>query len=476
MTCPKCGRELGEGKLYCEHCGEEIHIVPDFVPEIELVVEESLSNVAAQVSPDKLNTDTQDLSDMDLNIFDKSVINKKLQTLYISGLVLMMIALISVVAIMFFHDNSAKYQAGLGDKQVEDGNYRKAISCYKKAVDLEPMDIDIRVKLADCYLVQGNLEMAIDVYKEMILIDPNSSLAYAEIIALYEEDGDYDAIDDFLQHYANDDIRASFVDYLALAPDFSYESGSYDEAIEVTLTNNSAGKIYYTIDGTMPDPNSPVYTDPIPLKKGKHRINAFFENDYGVFSSVATMDYDIMPKAPDDPVISLESGVYNEPQVITVTVPAGCSVYYTVDGSDPDRSSRIYGEPIPLEEGISHYKFVSIDNQNVSSDILEMNYKLDVETSFTSEQGLQYLYQYLTNKHYIKDITGASEYYPGNFSYLYADLRNIGGVSLYCYNEYYVYGTGARAMTSNIFGIDINSGAVYLLKHSANDSYTMSVF
>ena len=26
---------MEEGKLYCEHCGEDIHIVPDFEPEIE---------------------------------------------------------------------------------------------------------------------------------------------------------------------------------------------------------------------------------------------------------------------------------------------------------------------------------------------------------------------------------------------------------------------------------------------------------
>ena len=35
MKCPNCGEEMAEGSLYCEHCGEDIHIVPDFEPELE---------------------------------------------------------------------------------------------------------------------------------------------------------------------------------------------------------------------------------------------------------------------------------------------------------------------------------------------------------------------------------------------------------------------------------------------------------
>ena len=38
MKCPKCGRELKTGQLYCENCGQEIQIVPDYDPLDELLI------------------------------------------------------------------------------------------------------------------------------------------------------------------------------------------------------------------------------------------------------------------------------------------------------------------------------------------------------------------------------------------------------------------------------------------------------
>ena len=46
MKCPNCGAEMKEGTLYCEHCGEDIHIVPDFEPEIEYNMEQTLHDIA----------------------------------------------------------------------------------------------------------------------------------------------------------------------------------------------------------------------------------------------------------------------------------------------------------------------------------------------------------------------------------------------------------------------------------------------
>jgi hypothetical protein len=48
----------------------------------------------------------------------------------------------------------------------------------------------------------------------------------------------------------------------------------------------------------------------------------------------------------DGPVISLTSGIYNTPQTIELTAGAGCSIYYTLDGSMPTSASTLYTGPI----------------------------------------------------------------------------------------------------------------------------------
>lgn len=52
MKCPKCGADMAEGSLYCEQCGEEIHMVPDYEPELEFSIIQSMNNIMADVNGD----------------------------------------------------------------------------------------------------------------------------------------------------------------------------------------------------------------------------------------------------------------------------------------------------------------------------------------------------------------------------------------------------------------------------------------
>ena len=78
MKCPKCGNEMGEGKMYCEVCGEEIHIVPDFEPEIENSISDVLNNVADEIDPSRVvsevteDTTEEIFSTQDMRIDDAS--------------------------------------------------------------------------------------------------------------------------------------------------------------------------------------------------------------------------------------------------------------------------------------------------------------------------------------------------------------------------------------------------------------------
>lgn len=45
MKCERRGYELEEDKLYCPKCGYEIHMVPDFDPEIEEKITGALEGI-----------------------------------------------------------------------------------------------------------------------------------------------------------------------------------------------------------------------------------------------------------------------------------------------------------------------------------------------------------------------------------------------------------------------------------------------
>ena len=49
MKCQKCGAEMVPGHLYCDICGAEYQIVPDFEPEIEYSIAQSMSDISESI-------------------------------------------------------------------------------------------------------------------------------------------------------------------------------------------------------------------------------------------------------------------------------------------------------------------------------------------------------------------------------------------------------------------------------------------
>ncbi len=483
MICSQCGHEFDDGLIFCPSCGAEVHIVPEFEPEIEQSIEESILNIVTEVidegettePDDGLNTSSDMFSDNGDEIIKKVTMSRFALLLVVGGALIITVLLI-FIGVMFYRDNSSSYQCNKGNRAFDNGEYKTAIDYYKKAISIDPEDYELYYKTADCYIAMDNTEMAIDIYKSVIDRDPNATLAFSKIIDIYSESGDYDEIDSFLKEYGNDDIKAAFVDYLAYPPVFSYDDGSYDTTIILSISCDSKGSIYYTDDGSKPEITSTEYKEPLLLKKGKHFIQAIFVNSYGVVSPVMAHTYNILAEAPSAPMVSLDSGQYDTPQLIRVIVPEDCYVYYTLDGSEPDDNSRIYGEPIPISDGETTIKLVAVNSRGVKSDVVEKEYTINVEKMFDPDMGRNLLLTHLTSIGYITDISGTSPIYPGRFDYLYSDMRYVGNRSLYCYNEYYLFGSGARSMTGNIFAVDCMTGDVFLLKRSTNDTYSATPF
>ena len=82
----------------------------------------------------------------------------------------------------------------------------------------------------------------------------------------------------------------------------------------------------------------------------------------------------------EKPVINLPSGEYNELSQVEIYPHRGVAenVYYTLDESEPTAESTLYTKAINMGEGVTVLKVIAINDKNISSDIVEMTYFIEL--------------------------------------------------------------------------------------------------
>ena len=467
MKCPNCGEELGQGHLYCEKCGEEIRIVPDFEPEIENSIIETLSAVAEDVDP-------QIEENLEVTEEDGFIVEpvKKVRKRIIYAFLLF--AVFSFVVYRFAVMHTVEGQDNYLEDQIENArseynrkNYKEAAGFYEKALKRE-QSAELLISYADCLFEMGETDQALSNYYAAIELEPDNEMAYARIIAMYEAEEAFEEINDLLVSCNNEKIQTAFQNYMAVEPVFSYDAGTYDRVIPLKITAAVSGDLYYTLNGTDPFKYGTLYTAPIFLRSGNYYIKAVYINDYGICSDIVEAKFEIENTQPDPPEVTLPSGQYTTPQMISVTAPSNCVVYYTMDGSIPDESSFIYGEPIPMKEGVTNYRFVAISEDGVYSEVIARSYQLTVETTLTAEESLHRLKYRLVEKQIIQDMDGSLANMSGKNIYVYNSLQIVEDKIMHVIYEYYQEGNNSRNMTGRIYCIDVSNGYVYKIAKDEN--------
>ena len=116
MKCPNCGNELKEGNLLCEHCGEEVKIVPDFDIELEDKLKESISDMLQDMAAEELiQNESRQESEEDI-INEPSAYfpteSKSVRKLRIIIIVLMLMILVAVIITFTIHSvNDQRYHS-----------------------------------------------------------------------------------------------------------------------------------------------------------------------------------------------------------------------------------------------------------------------------------------------------------------------------------------------------------------------------
>ena len=465
MKCPNCGQEIQEEHLYCEKCGMEIRIVPDFEPEIENSINETLSTVAEEIDNKNSKNSVEPEKSKEWKESEEILKDEAGKNwLMFKAASLIVVILIAITFTLFMYFNySTSFQIDNAKKYAQQGKYEEALKLLEKAAVNDEENAQIALLRAEYYQQIGESDQAVEVLVKL-LERGNPDLddmekVYENIISIYDEQEKYDMINALLLECKEESIVTLFQQYMALEPEYSYESGTYDEIIYLRLNANTTGTIYYTLDGSTPTAASIRYTAPILLESGRYQVNAVFINDYGIESPVVRKWFEINLSVPDAPLVTPESGNYEIPTLIEVEIPESGTVYYTTDRSDPNVDSMKYTEPISMSLGRSNFKFIIISDEGVQSEIVSRSYNFSMNTNVTVEKAVSNVTNALIRRNVLIDVKGHASGVSGRYIFKYNSIVQIGGNYYYILNEYFVDGNGNEKKEERMYAVEVYTGA-----------------
>ncbi len=460
MKCPNCGAEMKEGVLYCETCGQDIHIVPDFEPELDADIQQTIQSIADEIrEPDPSGDPPLEESAGNGQTPERRRGGKK-KWIVAAVFLAVFLGAGGAGGVFTYLHYSADYQVERAREYRDNGWYDRAVRYYERAIELDGKNVDLKAELAEVYFLKNN-KVEYEYLLRQIANDPNATAeqtedAYGKLIAIYRARGDYQTINDFLLASGNGNVIAAYQSYVAAAPDFSVKAGYYNSIQPLKLTASGEGKIYYTMDGTDPDENSTLYTTPILLEKGDYLIKAYFVNENGIASDIASAEYHIVIEKLPSPRISVESGEYHIPMEIVVEEAQG-DVYYTTDGSDPDETSQLYTGAIHMPIGESIFRFISIEDGR-TSDIVERTYQMYLDTQIGTGDAEKIVRSSSLEDGRIWDEAGHFDSTGDVYQYQYLYVMGLNETAYYVVAEILQSEDGTRTRTGSYYAVNAYTG------------------
>lgn len=301
----------------------------------------------------------------------------------------------------FGQESNAAAMWQVGEEALDVGDVEKAILMFEAAREKDgddQVDVDNLLLLGSAYEADGRIEDAEALYTEIYTdITPSAPDAYrAEIRIMLADGRSPEAADLMLLAYEKTGLttfRNQRTELLPMSPTVDLVAGYYEEKKTITLTSPQGYDIYYTFDAEAELPYGGVkYEEPILLDEGEYPLRAVCISG-DLVSDPLSATYKVYMPSPQTPRASLAPGTYKQRQRLwlkpglenekTSKTPADdketdITIYYTIDGSQPDIDSPIYdGVKFALPGGRVTMRAVAVNGYGKASNTLEITYKIE---------------------------------------------------------------------------------------------------
>lgn len=471
MKCPKCGTEIKDGYMYCSKCGEEIIMVPDYEVELEVGIEQTISEVAEMMadSVEVLNTEDSAVMPDPVETAEESEISPKPpklnsikktgpRILAVVAVILGLLFVFGIYRLLTFINDYYSYdkQFDMAKTQYDAGEYEAAIKTARHVITLNKKDERPRLILADSYYELKKYDESIAVLNDLLDDFPQDITVYERLLKEYEIEGDTDSIMRLAERGKAAGISDMFEKYAPQTVEFDLEEGTYSEPQEVRLLSTGDGTIYYTLDGTEPTMKSAAYTEPIILGEGETVVTAVCVNNKGVMGEPVSRTYSVTEAFTIEiPELLTASGDYSIPELIKLKEPSEGSIFYTTDGSDPNADSNKYEPPVPMPLGKSEFRFAVINESGIAGDVVVAEYNLTIKGVFDSE--------YAKNAVQLSLMAHGHPVMDHEFSVKYGYSNN--GRSYYIVEEYAAV-DGKKQRQNTVYAVDSQTGEVFTINRN----------
>lgn len=295
----------------------------------------------------------------------------------------------------------------VGEEYLDQGYIAKSVALFEQAKALDA-EAEIPVENVDGLLLLGAayeandekdkaMELYFDLYDRIAKSRPE---AYENMIRLMLEKGQEKEAGELMQiAFENTGVlkfRQQRMDHLPKSPETNYASGRYKDYRDIVFTSPQGYDVYYTTQTAEEVPDSEIaamgtlFTEPITIYEGVTTFRAVSVS--GVLSSdPLTTSYTVYLPSPSSPKANLASGTYKKPRNIKIrpgekskdpedaAANENLTIYYTIDGSEPDSDSPIYNdeEGVQPPSGKVTLKAIAVNPRGKASNAMSVSYKFD---------------------------------------------------------------------------------------------------